>query len=160
YKLMIFYQQVKDLPWSLIKRLLLIMRLAVFITLLSVLRAAAVGFAQTVTLRAENISLVQAMKSIQQQSGHAFFLNGKDLANIKVNVQIDNMSLEKAMDELLKGKSADWVLREETIIVKPSKGRKYSVELKENIFVKQQRTVTGNVTNEQGESLQGATVRL
>ncbi|WP_257670192.1 TonB-dependent receptor [Parapedobacter tibetensis] len=160
---MIFYQEVKDRRWSLTKRLLLIMKLAVFLTCLSVLQAAAEGFAQTVTLRAENISLVQAMQSIQQQSGHPFFLNGKDLAGIKVNVRIDNLSLEKAMDKLLKGKPVDWVLNDETIIVTFSNVIRHSVEEKENTAVepiKQQKTVSGNVTDEQGEPLQGVTVSV
>ncbi len=162
---MILYQQVKDRPSSLIEQLLLTMRLAAFFTLITVFQASAEGFSQTITLQSENITLVKAMQSIQQQSGHSFFLNGKDLANIKLKVQINNLSLENAMDELLKGKPVDWVLTEETIILKTSPAAKPPVEMKDNsttkAFVQQKIKLTGKVTDAiDDSSIPGAAVSI
>ncbi|MGV3509006.1 MAG: TonB-dependent receptor [Sphingobacteriaceae bacterium] len=137
------------------------MKLAVIFTLMSVLQVSAVGFSQTITLQSENITLIQAMQSIKQQSGHSFFLNGKDLANIKLKVRISNMSLENAMNELLKGKSIDWVLNDETIIVKPAHVTKPSVETSLNAFIQEKIKVTGKVTDAiDDSSIPGAAVTI
>ena len=81
---MIFYACVKGSFWPLTYRWLLIMKLTVFITLLSVFQVVAGSVAQTITLKAKNIPLAQVMRGIQKQSGHPFFLNGKDLADKRV----------------------------------------------------------------------------
>src|SRR5690606_12574860 len=99
---MIFYACVKGSFWPLAYRWLLIMKLTVFITLLSVMQVVASGFAQTITLKAKNIPLSHVMRVIQKQSGHPFFLNGKDLAEKKVEADFKNVPLNKAMADLLK----------------------------------------------------------
>src|SRR5690606_26062854 len=158
---MIFHEYAKGQCWLLTKRLLLNMKLAVFITLVTVFQAAAGGFAQTITLKAKNMSLVEVMRSVQKQSGHPFFLTGKDLANLKVNVSIQNLSLDEAMDELLKGKSVDWALQNETIIVKHvAQAMPREVGTSFDLNVIQDKTIQGRVVDETGDPLQGVTVRV
>lgn len=144
---------------SLTCRLLLIMKLVVLLILLSVTAVLADVSAQTVTLRVKSISLIEAMRSIQQQSGHPFFLSGKDLANIEVHGNIQNLSLDKALNQLLKGKPAEWILENETIVVKPSS---HVVVLKSEDELTEQnnqrKTIAGRVTDENKKPIQGATV--
>lgn len=156
---MIFYVFVKGRYWPLTYRLLLIMKLAIFMTLLTVLQATASGYAQHITLKAQNITLAEAMRSIQQQSGHPFFLNGRDLAKTKVSATLRNATLEEAMAHLLAPLELGWVLKDETIVIKPlaqpvRKGQPTVVT------VQQTKHISGRVTDEQGNALAGVTVTV
>jgi hypothetical protein len=51
---------------------------------------------------------VQVLRTIQKQSGVPFLLNGKELADIKIEAQVRNMPLEKAIQVLLKDQPVDW----------------------------------------------------
>lgn len=164
---MIFITKPKDPSRSFINRLLLIMKLVVLLILINMTAVLGDGFAQNVTLKARNIPLVQAMRSIQKQSGHAFFLNGRDLANIRVNALIENKPVANAMNELLAGKPAEWVMENGTIVVKPAplkqtKPTRLVPEREVSLIeiIDQQRTVTGTVTDEEGQPIEGVTVAV
>ena len=85
YKIMIFYPRVKSQLWLLAGRLLLVMKLSVFLTLITVLQVTAASKAQTVTLTVKNRPLTQVMEEIKKQSGYHFFLQGEDLAHVLIN---------------------------------------------------------------------------
>lgn len=138
-----------------ISRLLLLMKLVVALILLNVTTGLAVSVAQQVTLNAKNTSLVQAMRSIQKQSGYAFFLNGKDLANIRVDANIRGVNVGDAMNRLLEGKPAEWVIENETIVIKPRPIRMATPSLRASQreistadATVQQQLITGTVTDE------------
>ncbi len=131
-----------------------IMKLVIVLILLNITAVFASGFAQNVTLHAKNISLVEAMKSIQKQSGYRFFLKGKKLAHIKVNADIRNLQIDKAMDKLLGGSPAEWMIENETIVIKPQpiKATKSAIRVPEKVVevtlpLLQQTTITGTVTD-------------
>src|SRR5690606_31451196 len=98
---------------------LLTMKLIIVISLAAVFQVTAGGYAQTITLKAKNVTLAEAMRSIQKQSGYPFFLNGKAVATSRVDAEIKNATLEEAMAELLAPLRLEWVLKDETIVVKP-----------------------------------------
>lgn len=152
---MILIPNLEGLHRSSINQFLLIMKLVAVLILLSITVVFAEdGVAQHVTLKGKNMPLVQAMKSIQKQSGNRFFLNGKQLANIKVDADIENLHIDQAMDRLLQGKPAEWVMENKTIIIKPRPvkeiKRRYVPE-KNNVsnieIVVQQTPITGKVTD-------------
>jgi len=158
---MVLCKYIKGRNGLLIKRLVLNMKLALFITLATALHAAASSFAQEITLKVTNVPLVQAMQSIKKQSGRPFFLYGQDLAHIQVTASITRLRLDEAMDELLKGKSVDWFLEDGTIIVR--KAKKPIVQFDQPIFrefVTQERTIVGHVVDRSNNSLQGVTVTI
>ncbi len=160
---MILMQKHRGFLCALSKRLLLIMKLVVLLITLNISALFADSFAQTITLRAKNISLVQAMRDIQKQSGHAFFLNGKELAQVKVNVDIQNLSLNQAIDKLLTGVNAVWVMEGPTIIIKPKRIKNTSIEIRTTTIMEDVQdllTVKGHVTDAAGRPLVGATIRV
>jgi TonB-linked SusC/RagA family outer membrane protein len=133
------------------------MKLTVFITLLSVFQVVAGSFAQTITLKAKNIPLAQVMRGIQKQSGHPFFLNGKDLADKRVEADFKNAPLDEAMTVLLKPLSLEWTLKDGTIVIKPRQsndGRLFESKFGET----QTRRVVGRVIDEQGKPIERVTV--
>lgn len=132
----------------------LIMKLIAMLILLNITSVVANGFAQKITLKAKNISLIQAMKSIQKQSGYEYFLQGKDVASIKLDVDIDGLSISKAMDKLLEGKPGQWTLENRTIVIVPLKQHtKLNTILNSNRemispkILKQSTIITGKVTD-------------
>jgi len=152
---MIFYACVKGWFWPLINRLLLIMKLAVFMTLLTVTQVVARGFSQTITLKAKQKTLAEVMRVIQKQSGHPFFLNGKELADKRIEADLRQVPLDEAMAVLLKPLSLEWAWKDGTIVIKtPQRGNSDFVDAKEL----QSRVISGRVTDEQGNPLSGATV--
>lgn len=147
--------KLEDSDRSSLNRLLLIMKLVTILILLNITAVFADGIAQSVTLKGKDISLLQAMKSIQKQTGYAYFLNGKQLANIKVDAEIYDLPYDKAMDKILKGKPAQWIMENRTIVVKTR--NVHAVEptkvVSENVTnpvesIVQQVAITGKVTDE------------
>src|SRR5690606_34867371 len=120
YKHMNFSACVKGLfIWPpLTYKLLIAMKLAVLLTLVAVLEATAGSFAQRITLRAQNIPLAKALDEVHIQSGYQIFLNGKSQSQTKVNVFLENASLEETMNALLKGLPLHWKIKDNTIIIR------------------------------------------
>src|SRR5690606_14594642 len=116
---MIFYSCVESRTRLLTNRLLLIMKLTVFLTLITVLQVTAGSYAQTITLEARNVPLPTIMARIQAQSGYLFFLKGEDLAKIEVSANIKGASLSEAMNILTEGRGLEWVIKDKTIVIRP-----------------------------------------
>lgn len=152
---MIFYSFVRLHPWSLTLRSILIMKLIILISLLTIMQAFAEGNAQTINLTAKHVTLNQVMRSIQKQSGLNFFLNGKALAQTRLSVNIQHAKLEDAMDAIAAPLNLDWVKKDEVIILKPK--RRSNMASATDVI---QRTVRGRVVNSKGEALTGTTISV
>src|SRR5699024_348918 len=164
---MIFITKPEDRGGSYINELFLIMKLIIFLVSFNINMDSDDSFAQTITLQVKNSSLVEAMRSIQKQSGHSYFLNGKELANIRVNADIEDLDLSEAMSVLLKDKAADWVLEDGTIVIRPSIIEQLDIKterkVKEIKIAEQQqrRTITGTVVDDADDSpLIGASITV
>src|SRR5690606_918394 len=80
--------------------------------------------------------------------------------NIRLDADIQNLDLNRAMHELLEGKPVEWLMENETIVIKsnrPERTHGMSKSLKEGV---QQKTITGEVTDARGLALQGVTVMV
>src|SRR5690606_17461850 len=133
-------------------RLLLIMKLAVLLTVLTVMQVRAVSFAQTVTLNARNVPLNEVMRTIQAQTGYLFFLTGKDVAYANVNATFSNVDLHAAMNKVLANLPLMWEMEDGTIVIKPKPtpvpARTAAPVTQPNLT--QQRDVAGRVTDGNG----------
>src|SRR3546814_787706 len=144
-------------------RLLLMMKLAIFLTIGVVFQATASSFAQNITLNVRQMPLSEVMESIRLQSGYLFLLKGKELADTKVSANIKNASLDDVMSILLADYSLDWILRGRTIVVSkhPSEKPRNFIPLpiagKEAI---QQDQVSGRVVDESHNPVEGVTVTI
>src|SRR5690606_10771741 len=162
---MIFYSIVKDRSRSLGKPFLLAMKLIVLLTFLNICTVLGNGLAQQVTLKGEGITLVQAMRSIQQQTGKQFFLNGRKLAELRVNINVKSMDLPLAMESLLNGKPVSWEMQDDIIVIRQKqngnlKSQKLQIHAESLNAWNQQSNVQGVVSKESGEPLAGATVAI
>lgn len=152
---------VEDRCWSLNIRLLLVMKLAILLTMLVIAEATASSMAQTVTLKAERVSLLTAMRSIQQQTGLLFLLKGKELADTEVDVEVENVKMQQAMDALLDGTSFYWILKNKTIVIaKRSSQTKVVSKTQSKVITTLQTSIRGVVRDESGAPLEGVTVAI
>ncbi|MCO5234966.1 MAG: SusC/RagA family TonB-linked outer membrane protein [Chitinophagaceae bacterium] len=152
-----------SLLWTTQKRLLVMLKLSVFLIFLNIAATFANdGAAQSVTLRADNITLLNAMKSIKKQTGLTYFLKGKDLANFRKDVDIRKLSLSQAMDQLVSGLPVDWLLEDGTIVLisVPPKTMLITAPVTDELSgqEKPDRMITGRVTDQNGDPLTGVSV--
>ncbi|TXH20711.1 MAG: SusC/RagA family TonB-linked outer membrane protein [Chitinophagaceae bacterium] len=139
------------------------MKLIILLIILNITTVFANSNAQSITIEAKNITLVNTMHAIQKQSGYAFFLKGKQLANIRQDISISKLSLSKAMAEILKDVSAEWELENGTIVIRAVDQKKKETfkPLPSTPGVYEiQRTITGKVTDEEGNVLEGVSVMV
>lgn len=152
-----------SLLWSTQKRLLVMLKLSVFLIFLNIAATFAnEGTAQSVTLRADNITLLNAMKSIKKQTGLTYFLKGKDLANFRKDVDIQQLSLSRAMDQLVSGLPVDWLLENGTVVLISVPHKTTLTTASETDALTEQekpdRIITGRVTDQNGDPLTGVSV--
>src|SRR5690606_19258899 len=147
-KLMNFRIHRKGLCVPFFDRLLLIMKLALLLTFITVMQVRAVSLAQTITLNAHNMPLNEVMRTIQSQTGYLFFLTGKDVAYTKVNATFKNEDFHSAMDKLLANLPLSWEIDGETIVIQPQPRRVRNVPIAEEQPA-QHKDITGHLMHRQ-----------
>jgi TonB-linked SusC/RagA family outer membrane protein len=137
-------------------KLFLIMKLSLILLLATMLQVSASSFAQRITLRKSNQTLSETLKNIRQQSGYSVLYDTKTIKQAKpVTVNLENASLEEALNQCFSGQPFTYAIRDKTIIVTPIP---YSVVAPLKSF--QVINVTGKVSDNKGKPLPGVTVQL
>lgn len=146
----------------LLYRLILMIKITVFLTTAFLLQAVAETKAQKITLSAQNATLQEVMYNVQRQQGYSFFFLGNEIAKTRVSVKVRQAELADAMAAILAEKNLDWSIEDQTIIIKRSNHRPTVERLLANPILEeiQQRMVAGQVTDDSGNPLEGATVRV
>ena len=113
--------------------------------------------AQNITMKASGITVKQAIEELQQKSGYSFvFSNAVLNTNRKVNIDLKNAGVEKAVRQIIKGQEGlDYEIQGKTIVIKKAAATtpvatKQAGEL---------RRITGRVVDANGEAVIGATVK-
>lgn len=144
------------------KQTLKIMKLTVIILFATCIQVSARGYSQ-ITLSETNSPLQSVFQKIQQQSGFDFVSSYeilRDAGNVTVNVR--NVSLQKALDECLKGKSLTYVIIGTTVVVRPEAKTVYKMSTAMSAMASPPPpfVIHGRVVNEQGEPFQNASVLI
>jgi len=156
---------------------LLIMNFTAILLTVTCLQLSATGLAQNITLSEKNVPLQKVFRSIEGQTGYVFFFNYAWLRHArKVNVETKNASLMEALELCFRDQPLTYEIVNKTIVVKPKTppvtGQRSFPSLtgppidikaapisgKEEPGFKLAHTVTGIITNEKGEPLEGASV--
>ncbi|GGH28552.1 TonB-dependent receptor [Sphingobacterium alkalisoli] len=134
---------------------ILVMKLIILLIIASCFQVSAHSFSQTITLKTKNMPLDKALMAIGKQSNHFFFYKYNELKDAApVTLQLRNATLEEALKESLKGQGFSYTIDNRTIIVnKVSHG-------KEVVQALQPAEIKGKVVDEQGNPLQGASVKI
>ncbi|WP_177181083.1 SusC/RagA family TonB-linked outer membrane protein [Parapedobacter koreensis] len=136
------------------------MKLAIFLTFAFAFHAIAESKAQKITLSARNISLREAMKEIQKQQGYSFLFRGDDIADTRVDVQLIEVDFADAMRQILDKRGLDWSLEDGIVTIMAKSLPRSDQFASPHSLPQLQRTITGQVTDEQGSLLAGVTVTV
>jgi len=115
------------------------------------MQLSAAGFSQGITLSEKNAKLESIFTKIFQQTGYEFFYNSSIIEKAKtVSIQVNNQSLDAVLALCFKDQPLDYELKERTVVIKEKNLSKVPSLI----------TITGVVTSESDELLEGVTIRV
>ena len=136
-------------------KLLMTMRLTVLALLIGVLQSYAVEtYAQMtrLTLEAKNSTVKDVLNQIEEQSEFFFLYNSKLVdVNREVSLEVKDKKITEILDILFDGTNTTYKVVDRQIVLT-------TAEMGSGLEAQQQKTVSGKVTNANGESLPGVTV--
>jgi TonB-linked SusC/RagA family outer membrane protein len=140
-----------------IAKMLLIMRLTPVLLLAATLHVSAKGSSQNISLSGKNISLERVFSVIEQQTHFSFVYRYNDIqAAQPVDLHLRNATVQQALDACLKGQHLTYTIESNIIAIKKEPGD----VMAEPAGAPLPPTITGIVTNEQGNPLAGVTVQI
>ncbi len=134
-----------------IKKIMLMTKLTLFLSLFCIFQLSASVYSQTtkLSLNSVNKTVKEVFQEIEDQSEYRFFYNEKfmDLEK-RINFDISNELIDVVLSKLLETSSVTYkVMENNLIVITPNNSQ-------------QTNALSGKVTNEQGESIPGVTVLL
>ena len=138
------------------KMLLISMKLAILLTIVCCLKATANGYAQQITLEENNAPLETVFRKIEKQTNYRFFYNNDLLRNSnKITISVKDMPLLKVLDLCFSNQSLSYELVRNTIVVKKAQ------PVPEPLLIAPALVdVSGQLLNEKGEPVAGATIAV
>ncbi|WP_158995646.1 TonB-dependent receptor [Mucilaginibacter sp. L196] len=141
--------------WRALSKILLVMRIAAFLLVVTLVHVTAKGYSQNITIHEKNTSIEGVLRSIEKQSGYHFLYDKLNLSGTeKINIEVSNVSIEEALNECLKNEHITYKIFQQTIVLKRNEEIK-AVNTFSNI-----QKVQGIVTDEKGETLVGVSIKL
>ncbi len=136
-------------------KFILRMKLSCLIMLCSFMQISAASLAQNINLDKKNIPLLEALNNIHEQSGYSFMYDENLLEKAaKINVHINNASLNEALKACFKNQPFTYVINNQTILITPKPEVKYVRVESQEIEVK------GKVTDDKGLPIPGVAVAI
>lgn len=154
----IYTQKGLDVHCGHLKKIMLVMKIAIIILLSTVIQVnAAVSFAQNITLSQKNASFEKVLKEIKNQSGYSFLYNDAALKMAKnVSLNFSNVPLKEALDRLFFSQPLSYTIKDKTVVIM-SKDTPF-VDHIDKIFSAVK--IDGKVVDENGQPLPGVGVAL
>ena len=147
----------RDWKFSGLIKLLKVMKLTVFLLLVSVAGVFAnKSYSQSKMLNLDmhGATVKEVIKNIEEQS-EFYFLYSENLIDVerKVNVTVENEKIDQTLSLVFNGTDVDYSIRDRIIVLTTPEMLK-----RELGALQQQKSVSGKVTDEKGEPLPGVTV--
>lgn len=125
------------------------------------LHISAASLSQTVSVKANKWSITQVFDAIRQQTDYQVIYSDELIdPAFKVSLTASRMPLGTFLDKVLKPLSLTYQVKESTILIGPAPHAESLAIPQEGDLSPQQRTITGKVTDEHGNPLEGVTVRV
>lgn len=139
-------------------KILLIMKLTTVLLIGTFLQVSAASLAQNITYSHKSVSLEQLFKVIRKQTGYNVLWSSDKLKNMPVqDVDFKDVPVGQVLDKVLSGKPLTYQIDNKTILIKERQ-----ISTPAPLSEKPTATlidVHGQVVNESGEPLAGATVK-
>lgn len=134
-----------------LKKLLLIMKLSIFLIVFTVLQSVAgTVFSQStgLTLNVKQTKVEEILVQIENQSNYVFLYN-KDLINLEkiTSIKVKSASVDEVLSLLFEGSNINYKFVGRQIVLSPA-------------FAQQQKKVTGKVTDAAGENIPGVAITV
>jgi TonB-linked SusC/RagA family outer membrane protein len=139
--------------WNLpLNKTIRVMKLTVILLTITCLHLSAKVFSQRINLNEKNAAFSAILKSIEKQSDYRFFYDNKVInSQIRITVSLNNASLEQALEQVLEGKSLEYTIVDQTVIIKHADFKLSAVAFDR---------VTGRVVDEKDLPLPGVSVKI
>ncbi|WP_245893619.1 SusC/RagA family TonB-linked outer membrane protein [Sphingobacterium gobiense] len=135
------------------------MKLTVVIFFASMMLSFAHAHGQRVNLHYQKVQLKKVLVDISKQSGYTFIYDEKDLrSTYPVSIVIENGTIQETLDILFEGQPLAYEIKRKSIAI-TRVSETISARSEKNVS-KQQHTIQGRVTDENGEPLVGVTIAL
>jgi TonB-dependent starch-binding outer membrane protein SusC len=139
-----------------LQKVLRIMKLTVFLLLLSVISVfAGKSYSQNkvLNLNLKNSTVKEVLRNIEKQSEFVFMYSEMLIdVNREVSVTVKNKKINEVLDELFAGTDVSYKVRDRFVLLTTPE------VFKTDLMVQQQPAVSGTVTDEAGQPLPGVTV--
>ncbi len=155
-------KRTKDHPcWArMVKKGLLIMKLALFLMVLGIMQSVASVYSQNkhFNMNEKEITIREALRQIENKSEFRFFYEEKKLnVESKVGVNVNNASIVEILDQIFDNKNIEYKVLDNNFIVLKPKDEANSSQTGTN---QQKKVITGKVTESGGFPLPGASVSI
>lgn len=146
--------------YNVLIKLLIMFKITLLLLMITVSQAGAGVLAQNASIHAQNMSLMEVFRELRKQTGYHFLYLEEDLKGTKpVSLQLVNTSLETILDRCFEEQPLTYTIRKNRVLVE--RKRINPTKQPEPVAAEiQQREITGRVTNEKGEPLDGVTVTV
>jgi TonB-linked SusC/RagA family outer membrane protein len=125
------------------RKLLLVMRLTIFLLITGCLAVHAAGYAQKVNLSVRNAGIESVCLDIKKQTGYFFLYDAAILKKSgTVSLELKNTELTDALQQLTAGKALDYKIIDQTVIISEAKTSTKTTQ--QEILVKGTVTSKGN----------------
>jgi TonB-linked SusC/RagA family outer membrane protein len=134
------------------------MKLTFIILLATLLQVQARGYAQMISIKAQNVSIEQVFKEIKKQTDYDFFYDLEMLQKTKpVTISVKNSSIEEVLKQCFDGQPLTYDIDQKTIIVKKKiEGSAITSGRSSKLAV----VISGRVTDETNVPLPNVSVRV
>ncbi|HWV68986.1 TonB-dependent receptor [Chitinophaga sp.] len=140
------------------------MKLTTFMTAFGMLQISLGAVGQNISLSEKNSSLAKVFKKISTQTGYGFLVEGSLLKMSRpVTIETRNTDINTVLAAIFKNQPLTFVLRDQSVLVSAKKTAPSPLSLSwdaTNMAAQQRGTVTGRITNENGEALADASISV
>ena len=140
-----------------VKKLLMTMKLTVFLLLASLLQVSATVYSQATkfNFKAESKQVVEVLKQIEESSNFRFFYIREQVdVERRVTVKARGATVEQILDELFAAQGIGYKVMDDNLVLLSPDKRIREIES----ITHQQKAVSGKVTDDTGQPLPGVTV--
>lgn len=148
-------------------KLLLKMKLLTFFMIVTLTQVWAEGYSQKITLNKQKISIESALKAIEKQSEYLFLYDKSDLPTASTfSLRIKNGTIQNTLDQLFEGLPLSYKVFDKNVVIRkealPMKKEAVPLPATPTEPVKKvtNRSVSGKVVDEKGESLPGVSILI
>lgn len=140
----------------------LVMRITFILLIAGFLQVSAAGYSQTVNFSGKKVPLEKVFSVIKNQTGIVFFYDAALVRQAKpVTVELKNVTLEVALNEIFKNQPLTWIIENTTItIIKKTVPAKETAAITTPAAELSLIDVKGRVVKEKGEPVAFATITV